>query len=229
MAPDRPCETIDRGLAHRALDRRRRVACSFGTNTEVLTSVLEVAAGGRMPQRSPIKPSLATVRRCRIRHAGGRRAAATRMRRDRARPAVRDRVPVVHAALGVLDVRHRHLAQDGRTPVVPTGTGSLRLASTCLSTFRNHSERRLDQLDHLLSRATTPIRSDHDPLHPRPRPRPRARAHPARARRPVWRASTQPELFVQSFTPHRGRRCPPTSTCVPAAAAHDDRVAQGEH
>ena len=53
----------------------------------------------------------------------------------------------------------------GRVRTYQLAPGALQLASAWLAEFRNHWERKLDQLDHLLTTTTTP-KEDHERLHP---------------------------------------------------------------
>ena len=55
--------------------------------------------------------------------------------------------------------------KSGRVRTYQLAPGALQLASAWLAEFRNHWERKLDQLDHLLIATTNP-KEDHEPLHP---------------------------------------------------------------
>ncbi len=107
-----------------------------------------------VPQRSPIEPSLATVfqalsdptRRAVVERLSSGPASATEL----ARP-FEMALPSFMQHLGVLEragIATSH--KTGRTRVFQLAPGSLELASAWLATFRNHWERRLDQLDQLL-------------------------------------------------------------------------------
>ena len=55
--------------------------------------------------------------------------------------------------------------KSGRVRTYQLAPGALQLAAAWLAEFRNHWERKLDQLDHLLITTTNP-KEDHEPLHP---------------------------------------------------------------
>ena len=107
-----------------------------------------------MPQHSAVEPSLATVfqalsdptRLAVVERLSIGPASATEL----ARP-FEMALPSFMQHLGVLEragIATSH--KTGRTRVFQLAPGSLELASAWLATFRNHWERRLDQLDQLL-------------------------------------------------------------------------------
>ena len=107
-----------------------------------------------VPQHSPIEPSLATVfqalsdptRLAVVERLSIGPASATELARPFAMA-----LPSFMQHLGVLEragIATSH--KTGRTRVFQLAPGSLELASAWLATFRNHWERRLDQLDQLL-------------------------------------------------------------------------------